>query len=304
MRLPAPRCPEASDAPRVGGVNAEFINREVWSMRLDQSAVIRSPPAGERRGIVSQESHRARKRGRRPPISTRDLEYDADGHTMVGRLALPAGDGRAAGVLIAHGASGLDDHCRSRAEALAELGYAALAIDYHGGGRVYTDPAELEARLETIDTDPDRLRALGKAGLDALLAQERVDRMRIAAVGYCYGAVVAMELARTGADIRAVVGFHPGLTSARPQDSACIVGQVLMCVGAEDPIVPAEQRASFEQEMRRAGVDWQMNVYSGAKHRFTDPQAGAAGAPALEYNEVAAERSWRAMTDLFDEVLA
>jgi dienelactone hydrolase len=223
---------------------------------------------------------------------------------MVGRLALPAGEGPVPGVLVAHGASGLDEYCRGRPEALAELGYAALAIDYHGGGRVYTDPAELTARLEAIGSDPDRLRALGRAGLDALLAQARVDPSRIAAVGYCYGAVVVMELARTGADIKAVVGFHPGLTSARPQDSGNIVGQVLMCVGADDPIVPIEQRAAFEQEMRDGGVQWQMNVYGGAKHRFTDPNAGAAGAPALEYNQPAAERSWRAMVDLFTHALA
>ena len=113
-----------------------------------------------------------------------------------------------------------------------------------------------------------------------------------------------MELARTGADIKAVVGFHPGLTSSRPQDSGNIAGRVLMCVGADDPIVPIEQRAAFEAEMRDGGVDWQMNVYGGAKHRFTDPQAAAAGAPAREYNEQAAERSWRAMIDLFNEVLA
>ena len=253
---------------------------------------------------VSAESRATPDQGQRPPIVLSDLSYEAEDQTMIGRLALPAGAGRAPAVLVAHGAGGLDDHCRSRAEALAELGYVALAIDYHGGGRVYTDPAELQARLEAIGSDPDRLRALGQAGLAALLAQERVDRTRIAAVGYCYGAVIAMELARTGADIKAVVGFHPGLASARPQDSSKIVGQVLMCIGADDPIVPLEQRASFEQEMREARVDWQMNVYSGAKHRFTDPEAGAAGVPALEYNGLAATRSWRAMTDLFDEVFA
>lgn len=236
-------------------------------------------------------------------VTLGDLGYEAEGRAMVGRLAMPDGGGPVPAVLVAHGAPGLDAFCRSRPEALAELGYAALAIDYHGGGRVYSDPVELAARLEAIGSDPDRLRALGKAGLEALLAQERVDRGRIAAIGYCFGAVVVMELARTGADIKAVVGFHPGLTSSRPQDSGNIVGQVLMCVGADDPLVPLEQRAGFEQEMREHGVDWQMNVYSGAKHRFTDPNAGAAGVPGLEYNERAAQRSWRAMLDLFTEAL-
>jgi dienelactone hydrolase len=222
---------------------------------------------------------------------------------MVGLLAQPTAGGSVPGVLIAHGAPGLDEHCRSRAAALAELGYAALAIDYHGGGRVLTDPQELAARLDVIGSDPDRLRALGRAGLDTLLAQERVDATRVVAVGYCFGAVVMMELARTGADVRAIVGFHPGLASSRPQDSRNMVGQVLMCVGADDPLVPTEHRLAFEDEMRASGVHWQMNLYSGAKHRFTDPHAADAGVPGLEYNQTATERSWRAMLDLFDEVL-
>jgi dienelactone hydrolase len=236
-------------------------------------------------------------------VELSDLEYEADGHMMVGRLALPAGDGPVPAVLIAHGAPGLDDYCRSRPAAFAELGYAALAIDYHGDGRVITDQDELAARMQAIGSDPARLRSLGGAGLDALLGQDRVDAARIAAVGYCFGAVVVMELARTGADIKSVVGFHPGLTSARPEDSRNIVGKVLMCVGADDPLVTIEQRANFEQEMRSAGADWQLNVYGDAQHRFTDPNATAAGIPGLAYHRQAAERSWRAAVDLLNETL-
>ena len=237
-------------------------------------------------------------------VKLSDLEYEADGHRMLGRLALPAGDGLVPGVLIAHGAPGLDEYSRTRPAAFAELGYAALAIDYHGDGRVITDQGELAARMQAIGSDPTRLRSLGGAGLDALLRQDRVDAARIAAVGYCFGAVVVMELARTGADIRSVVGFHPGLTSPRPEDSRNIIGTVLMCVGADDPLVPVEQRATFEEEMRSAGVDWQINVYGDAKHRFTDPNASAAGVPGLEYNRQAAERSWRAAVELLNETLA
>jgi dienelactone hydrolase len=186
---------------------------------------------------------------------------------------------------------------------LAELGYVSLAIDYHGGGRVYADPSELAARLAEIGAERDRLRSLARGGLDALLRQDRVDRTRVAAIGYCFGAVVVMELARSGAELRAVVGFHPGLTSFRPEDSSKIVGRVLMCVGADDPLVPPEERAAFEHEMRAAAVDWQLNIYGGAKHRFTDPHAATAGNPALEYNALAATRAWRAMLDLLQETL-
>lgn len=233
-----------------------------------------------------------------------DVEYEADGLTMVGRLALPVGSEQVPAVLIAHGAPGLDDYCRSRPEVLADLGYAALAMDYHGGGRPYADASALAARLDAISSDADRLRALAQAGLNALLGQERVDRTRVAAVGYCFGAVVVMELGRTGADIKAIVGFHPGLTSSRPEDSRNIVGRVLMCVGADDPLVPTGDRDRFQDEMRAAGGNWQMNLYGGAKHRFTDPNAAAAGVPGLEYNQSAAERSWRAMLDLLEETFA
>jgi dienelactone hydrolase len=222
---------------------------------------------------------------------------------MIGRLALPDGDGARPAVLIAHEANGLDEHQRARADLLAELGYVALAMDYHGGGRVYTDREAMMARIGALGSDADRIRALGRAGLDALLREPRTDPARVAAIGYCFGGTLVLELARSGADLRAVVGFHPGLTTTRPQDSANITGSVLICVGAEDPHVSAEHRGAFEAEMRAARVDWRMTVYGGAKHSFTHPNAGRAGIPGLEYHRPTAERSWREMLDLFTEVL-
>ena len=112
-----------------------------------------------------------------------------------------------------------------------------------------------------------------------------------------------LELARTGADIKAVVGFHPGITNVRPADSANITAKVLICVGANDPVVPLEHRTTFEAEMRAAGVDWQLHLYGGALHSFTHPRASVAGVPGIAYDERAAQRAWRAMLNLFDEVL-
>jgi dienelactone hydrolase len=237
-------------------------------------------------------------------VAAFDVEYQADGMAMLGRMALPAGEGPVPGVLIAHEANGLDDYQRSRPEKLAELGYAALAMDYHGGGRVYADREEMMARLEAIGSDPDRLRALARPALEVLTRQPGVDPSRVAAIGYCFGAAVVMELARSGADIKAVVGFHPGRAECRPEDAANIVGRVLMCVGADDPIIPTENRVAFVEEMRAGGVDWRMNLYGGVQHSFTHPNAASAGVPGLEYNQLAADRSWRAMLDLFDEVFS
>ena len=237
-------------------------------------------------------------------MQTRDIEYRVGDATMRGRLALPDGTDRRPGVLIAHEGPGLDDQQRGRADRLAALGYAAFALDYHGGGRWIADRDEMMERLGQLRADPAGLRALGQAGLDVLVAEPRVDPDRVAAIGYCFGGTLVLELARDGADLRAVVGFHPGLTTARPQDSARIRGSVLVCVGTEDPFVPVDHRVAFEAEMRAAGVDWRMNLYGGAEHSFTHPGAvpGRSDLPGIRYHRSSDERSWRAMLDLFDEV--
>jgi dienelactone hydrolase len=235
-------------------------------------------------------------------VSVRDVEYESGGLVMRGRLAVPDGNGPFPAVLIAHEANGLDEFQASRAERFSELGYVALALDYHGGGRIFSNPGEMMGQLESIGSDPDEIRARARAALDVLLAEPAVDPSRVAAVGYCFGETVVMELARTGVDIKAIVGFHPGLNVLRPGDSAHIRGKVLMCVGADDPIVSLEQRTAFEEEMRVVGVDWRINLYGGVQHSFTHPNSGSSGLPGLKYDEVAAERSWRAMIDLFEEV--
>jgi len=192
---------------------------------------------------------------------------------------------------------------KARAERFADLGYVAFALDYYGGGEPLQERAEIDERLTTFANHPERARSIATAGLDVLLAQPRVDRTRIAAVGYCFGGAVVLELARTGADLKAIVGFHPGLGIART-DSANIVGKVLMCVGADDPKIPLKHRVAFEAEMRAAGVDWTMNLYGGALHAFTDPRATLSPPPGLAYDQATDERSWRAMLNLFDEVFA
>jgi dienelactone hydrolase len=145
------------------------------------------------------------------------------------------------------------------------------------------------------------MRRLGRAGLDVLLAEERADPARVAATGYCFGGAMVLELARAGTDLKAVVGFHPGLGTTRPEDATNITGKVLMCVGADDPLIPPEQLAAFIEEMRTAGVDWRVNLYGGVGHSFTNPLA-AGQLPGVQFDEVADRRSWRAMLDLFEEV--
>lgn len=239
-------------------------------------------------------------------VTTREIEYGADGTVMVGRLALPDGEGKRPAVLIAHDGPGLNDHQRQRANRLAERGYVAFALDYHGGGRWIADPDEMLGRIRELGADTERTRAIGRAGLDVLLEHPRADASKVAAIGYCFGGTMVLELARAGIDLKAVVGFHPGLASSNPKDAHNIRGKVLVCVGSEDPLIPVEARLAFEREMRAAGVDWRMNVYGGAEHSFTHPPTdpNRTTLPGISYHQLSAERSWRAMLDLFDEVFA
>jgi dienelactone hydrolase len=235
--------------------------------------------------------------------TTRDITYEADGRTMVGTLALPDGRGPRPGILVCHEGPGLDDHARSRATRLAdELGYVAFALDYHGEGRPLEDRQQMMARIGELRDDPLRARAIGTAGLDVLRDEPRTDVTRLAAIGYCFGGTLSLELARGGADLKAVVGFHSGLATVRPEDARNITGKVLALIGADDPIVDNAQRREFEEEMRAGGVDWQLVVYGGAVHSFTNPRASQIDLPGIAYDETVDRRSWQAMCDLFGEV--
>jgi dienelactone hydrolase len=163
---------------------------------------------------------------------------------------------------------------------------------------------EVRERLDALTAEPERTRRIARAGLDVLLHQERTDPDRVAAIGYCFGAVVSLELARTGADIKAVVGFHPGLMTPRPADSRNIQGSVLLCCGTDDPYATPDQRLAFENEMRDAGVDdWRIELYGRVKHSFTNPGTDRVGIPGIAYNALADRRSWRSMLELFDDTL-
>jgi dienelactone hydrolase len=234
-------------------------------------------------------------------VQTTDIEYSFDGIRLVGELSVDdSRRGKRPAILVSHEGGGLTGHARNRARALAELGYVAFALDYFGDGRpVPADQAA--ARFAELNGDRLRTRAIAQAGLDVLLGSEHADSARVAAIGYCFGGTLSLELARGGAGLQAVVGFHSGLATDRAAAAGRITAPVLVCIGAEDPFIPADQRLAFEEEMRGAGADWRLNLYGGAVHSFTNPDAAGSN-PALKYDRRADERSWRAMLDLFGEV--
>lgn len=234
------------------------------------------------------------------------LTYDADGLHMEGCLYVDdARSGRRPGVLVFPEAFGLGEHAKSRAERLAALGYVALACDLHGAGKVYDALDTVMGLIGPLRDDPARTRARAQGALDTLLARPEVDPTRIAAIGYCFGGTMALELARSGAAIAGVVGFHSGLATAAPEDARAVKGKVLVCIGADDPSIDIAQRTAFEQEMRSGRVDWQMNVYGGVVHSFTSPAADRLGRPEFaRYDARADARSWAEMRAFFEEVFA
>lgn len=233
-----------------------------------------------------------------------DIEY-FDGPTrLVGQLAVDeTRPGRRPGVLVCHEGPGLTDHTKIIARRLAQLGYVAYAMDYHGDGKPLANRADVMARLTPWFADPAGIRVRAGIALKLLAARPEVDASRLAAIGYCFGGTTALELARAGEDLKCAVGFHSGLATARPQDAVNIKGRILVNIGVEDPIIPPEQRADFEKEMRAAKVDWRMILYSGAGHSFTNPDIDSRNMPGFKYHEPTDRRSWRAMLDLFDETM-
>lgn len=222
------------------------------------------------------------------------LTYSAGDTTFQGYLADPEGSGRRPGVLIVHEAPGLNDHPKRRARMIAELGYVALAVDMYGGGRIAQKPEDSMNLMGALREDNDKLRRHVRAGYDALIARPNVDAKRIGAMGYCFGGLCVLELARMGTPLAGVVSFHGILSTKNPDEAKNVTAKILVCTGAEDPLVPPEQVAAFEAEMTKANVDWQVITYGGAKHAFTNPDAGGR-MPALAYNADADARSWDAM---------
>lgn len=239
-------------------------------------------------------------------MHTQVLTYEADGLTMHSHLYLDdATRGARPAVLVFPEAFGLSDHTKARAERLASLGYTALACDLHGEGTLHDNFETIMSLMGGMKAEPCRIRARANAALQALAARPETDAARVAAIGYCFGGTMALELARGGAAVAGVVGFHSGLATANPGDAKNIKGRVLVCIGADDPSIDAEQRAAFEAEMRAGGVDWQMHLYGGVVHSFTNPGADRLGRLEFaRYDAKADARSWAAMMALFNEIFA
>jgi dienelactone hydrolase len=234
-----------------------------------------------------------------------DLEYRYADSRMNGYFAVATvGGTKRPGVLIVHDAFGLDAHCIGIADRLAAQGYAALAIDLWGDRRQYTDSQDVRSAITGLLNDRETWMGRTEAARQSLIAQPGVDGTRIAAIGYCWGGSTVLEFARIGNEVMGVVSFHGGLDHVGAEwDSARVQARLLVCTGAEDPLVPWSALSSFQDNLRKGGVNWELDVYSRAKHSFTRPDAAARSTPDRSgYDAQADRRSWRAMLDFLGEI--
>ncbi len=236
-------------------------------------------------------------------LVTQTLEYEHAGLVCEGYLAYDdAFAGRRPGILVIHQWMGVTANERLRAEMLAGLGYVALAADVYGKGVRPADQSAAGQEAGKYYADRALLRARLLAGLDALGAQPRVDPARLVAIGYCFGGGGALELARAGAPLLGAVSFHGSLGTPNPADAQAIRAKLLVCHGAADPFVKAEEVQAFIAEMEAAKVDYQLVMYAGAVHGFTQRAAGNDPAAGVAYNAAADLRSWAQMQAFFTEI--
>ena len=237
-------------------------------------------------------------------IHLETVEYKDEGTTCVGTLVHDgAHQGRLPGVLVCPSFWGADAQARRRATQLARLGYAAFVMDPYGDGKNAKDREEATAWMMALLKDRAVLRRRAAAALKVLRYHRRADGSHLAAVGYCFGGLVALELARDGAELKAVVSFHGLLDNGGAKPPTAVKPAVLVLHGAEDPLVPPAQVAAFVDEMRAAKADWQMVHYGGAVHAFTNNEAADAAFGTV-YQEAADKRSWRLMAAHLSEAFS
>jgi dienelactone hydrolase len=241
-----------------------------------------------------------------PKIVGKTVEYSAQGVVMKGYLAYDESiKGKRPGVMVVHEWWGLNDYARKRARMLAELGYTALAVDLYGDGKQAMHPDEAGKFSSELMKNFDLAKARFMAAMDFLKQQPTVDPNRIAAIGYCFGGGVVLNLARQGVDLKGVASFHGALAAVKPAQTGMVKAKILVLNGADDKFIPPEQIEAFKQEMKSAGADFQFISYPGAVHSFTNPEATARGKKfnlPLAYNADADKKSWAELKDFLNRI--
>ncbi len=238
-------------------------------------------------------------------VQSRAIDY-SDGDTPLRGYLFwdDAAQGKRPGVLVVHEWWGLNDYAKSRAHQLAELGYVAFALDMYGIGKVTQHPDEAGAWMKTVNANVAGWVRRAAAGLDVLKQQPMVDASRVAAIGYCFGGATVQQMAYAGLDLAGVVSFHGALTLPAEDQTGRIKARILIAHGNADPFATDAQLDALRAALDRSGADWDMLILGGAKHGFTNPDAGAYGMAQLAYNAKADRRSWQAMLQMFADLFS
>lgn len=237
-------------------------------------------------------------------IVSNTVDYLDDGVLLEGFFAYDDSvAGRRPVVLIHHAWAGRDEFVAAKAKRLAELGYLAFAADMYGKGIRGASPEENGQLMQPFMQDRARLQKRLHAALAAVKLMPWADDKRIAALGFCFGGLCALDFARTGADLRGVISFHGLLTPPDNIPEPQIKARVLVLHGHDDPMVPPEQVLALQTELSKAGADWQVHVYGGTMHAFTNPVANDPSFGTV-YQAAADRRSWQAMQNFLEEIFA
>jgi len=243
-----------------------------------------------------------------PKIKAETVLYSAQGQVMKGYLAYDENiKGQRPGVLVVHEWWGLNDYARNRARMLAELGYTALAVDMYGNNKVAAHPADAQRFSSELMQNFAVAKARFLAGMEVLKQQPTVDPTRIAAIGYCFGGGIVLNMARQGVELKGVVSFHGSLATSKPAEPGVVKARILVLNGDADKFTTAEQIAAFKKEMEAAKVDYRFISYSGAMHSFTNPDADKLAKKfnmPIGYNAEADRKSWEEMKQFLTEIFA
>ncbi|MGD0283451.1 MAG: dienelactone hydrolase family protein [Dissulfurispiraceae bacterium] len=242
-----------------------------------------------------------------PKIQERVVEYSAPGIVMKGYLAYDESiKGKRPGVLVVHEWWGLNDYSRYRARMLAELGYTAFAVDMYGAGKQALNPEEATKLSSGVMKDFDSAVARFTSALDYLKQEPTVDPHRIAAIGYCFGGGIVLNMARQGIDLNGVASFHGSLNAIKPAGPGNVKAKILVLNGAADTFITPEQIDAFKQEMKAADVHYQFISYPGALHAFTNPDADMYAKKFnlhIGYNADADKKSWEELEKFLHDIL-
>lgn len=236
-------------------------------------------------------------------VITKTISYQHDGVNLEGFLAYDDSvKGKRPALLVVHEWWGLNDYVRSRAEQLARMGYVAFALDMYGKGKVTRHPSQAGEWMKQIRSNVYQWQQRALAGLEVLKNDPRTDPDRIAAIGYCFGGATVQQLAYSGANIKGVVSFHGSLLLPMSDQIQKVKAKILICHGAADPFTKTAEIGQYISAMERAGLDYKMIIYAGAKHGFTNPGADKFGMDAVKYSKSADLRSWVDMKVFFAEI--